>query len=75
MIAIDHLIRSEPYFARARRAGGVSVFLWDGDTVLRTWSGYGQVTDLLRGTGIRLDLTPLGRQDADVELRHHDMYP
>jgi predicted dithiol-disulfide oxidoreductase (DUF899 family) len=22
-----------------------------------------------------LDLTPLGRQDADVELLHHDKYP
>jgi predicted dithiol-disulfide oxidoreductase (DUF899 family) len=22
-----------------------------------------------------LDLTPLGRQDEDVELRHHDKYP
>ena len=23
----------------------------------------------------RIDLTPLSRQDADVELRHHDRYP
>jgi hypothetical protein len=33
------------------------------------------VTDLLFGTDIRLGLTPLGRQDEDVELRHHDTYP
>jgi predicted dithiol-disulfide oxidoreductase (DUF899 family) len=64
----------EPYFARPGEQGGVSVFLRDGDTVLHTWSGYGAVTDLFCGTDIRLDLTPLGRQDEDVELRHHDKY-
>ena len=47
----------------------------DPNTVLHTWSGYGAVTDLPFGTDIRLDLTPLGRQDEDVELRHHDTYP
>ena len=31
--------------------------------------------DLLCGTDQLLDLTPLGRQDADVELLHHDNYP
>lgn len=40
-----------------------------------TWSGYGPVIDLLCGTDIRLDLTPLGRQDENVELLHHDKYP
>ena len=65
----------EPFFARPGEQGGVSVFLRDGDTVLRTWSGYGPVTVLLCGTDMLLDLTPLGRQDADVELRHHDKYP
>jgi predicted dithiol-disulfide oxidoreductase (DUF899 family) len=65
----------EPFFARPGEQGGVSVFLRDGDAVLHTWSGYGQVTGLLCGTDILLDLTPLGRQDADVELRHHDAYP
>ena len=61
--------------ARPGERGGVSVFLRDGDTVLHTWSGYGPVTDLFCGTDIRLDLTPLGRQDEDVELRYHDKYP
>jgi predicted dithiol-disulfide oxidoreductase (DUF899 family) len=42
--------------------------------VLHTWSGYGLVMDLLCGTDIHLDLTPLGRQDESVELRHHDKY-
>ncbi len=64
----------EPYFARPGEQGGVSVFVRDGDTVLHTWSGYGLVMDLLHGTDIRLDLTPLGRQDENVELRHHDSY-
>ncbi|HEX6930734.1 MAG TPA: DUF899 domain-containing protein [Streptosporangiaceae bacterium] len=64
----------EPYFARPGEQGGVSVFFRDGDTVLHTWSGYGPVIDLLSGTDTRLDLTPLGRQDETVELRHHDRY-
>jgi len=64
----------EPFFARPGEQGGVSVFFRDDDTVLHTWSGYGMVTDLLSGNDIRLDLTPLGRQDETVELRHHDRY-
>lgn len=65
----------EPFFARPGEQGGVSVFFRAGDTVLHTWSGYGLVTDLLSGNDIRLDLTPLGRQDESVELLHHDKYP
>ena len=64
----------EPFFARPGEQGGVSIFFRDDDTVLHTWSGYGMVTDLLSGNDIRLDLTPLGRQDETVELRHHDRY-
>ena len=64
----------EPFFARPGEQGAVSVFFRDGDTVLHTWSGYGLVTDLLSGIDIRLDLTPLGRQDETVELLHHDKY-
>ncbi|HKR70605.1 MAG TPA: DUF899 domain-containing protein [Streptosporangiaceae bacterium] len=64
----------EPFFARPGEQGGVSVFFRDGDTVLHTWSGYGPVTDLLSGNDVRLDLTPLGRQDESVELHHHDRY-
>jgi len=64
----------EPFFARPGEQGAVSVFFRDGDTVLHTWSGYGLVNDLLCGTDIRLDLTPLGRQDETVELLHHDKY-
>jgi predicted dithiol-disulfide oxidoreductase (DUF899 family) len=64
----------EPFFARPGEQGGVSVFFRDGETVLHTWSGYGPVTDLLSGNDVRLDLTPLGRQDESVELHHHDRY-
>jgi predicted dithiol-disulfide oxidoreductase (DUF899 family) len=64
----------EPFFARPGEQGGVSVFFRDGDTVLRTWSGYGPVTYLLCGNDILLDLTPLGLQDETVELLHHDKY-
>jgi predicted dithiol-disulfide oxidoreductase (DUF899 family) len=64
----------EPYFARPGEQGGVSVFFRDDDTVLHTWSGYGPVTNLLCGTDMLLDLTPLGRQDDTVDLRHHDKY-
>ncbi len=65
----------EPFFARPGEQGGVSVFFREGDSVLHTWSGYGAVTDVLSGNDIRLDLTPLGRQDETVELLHHDRYP
>ena len=62
------------YFAGPGERGGVSVFYRDGGTVLHTYSGYLSVVDLLCGTDQYLDLTPLGRQDGDVELRHHDRY-
>lgn len=65
----------QPWAARPGEQGGVSVFLRDGGTVLRTWSGYGPVIYLLCETDILLDLTPLGRQDDVVELLHHDKYP
>jgi predicted dithiol-disulfide oxidoreductase (DUF899 family) len=64
----------EPFFARPGEQGGTSVFFRDGDAVLHTWSGYGAVTDVLSGNDVRLDLTPLGRQDETVELLHHDRY-
>jgi predicted dithiol-disulfide oxidoreductase (DUF899 family) len=60
--------------ARPGEQGGVSVFYRDGDAVLHTYSGYRSVSPLLCCTDQYLDLTPLGRQDADVELLHHDRY-
>ena len=66
--------RGEGWAARPGEQGGLSVFARDGDTVLRTWSGYGPVIQLLCATDQLLDLTPLGRQDETVELLHHDQY-
>jgi predicted dithiol-disulfide oxidoreductase (DUF899 family) len=67
--------RGEAWAARPGEQGGLSVFLRDGGTILRTWSGYGPVIQLLCATDQLLDLTGLGRQDETVELRHHDKYP
>jgi predicted dithiol-disulfide oxidoreductase (DUF899 family) len=64
----------EPFFAEPGEQGGISVFFRDGDAILHTWSGYGAINGLLFGSDQRLDLTPLGRQDETVELRHHDRY-
>jgi predicted dithiol-disulfide oxidoreductase (DUF899 family) len=63
-----------PYFAGRGERGGVSVFYRDDDTILHTYSGFLSVVDLLCGTDQYLDLTPLGRQVENVELRHHDKY-
>jgi predicted dithiol-disulfide oxidoreductase (DUF899 family) len=65
--------RGEAWQARPGEQGGVSVFYRDGDTVLYSYSGFTMV-DLVCATDQYLDLTPLGRQDASVELRHHDRY-
>jgi predicted dithiol-disulfide oxidoreductase (DUF899 family) len=67
--------RGQAWAARPGEQGGLSVFFRDGDTVLHTWSGYGPITYLLRQNDILLDLTPLGPQDENVELLHHDKYP
>jgi predicted dithiol-disulfide oxidoreductase (DUF899 family) len=60
------------WFAEPGEKGGVSVFVRDGETVLHTYSTYGVGADLLTSTDHLLDLTPLGRQD--VELQLHDKY-
>jgi predicted dithiol-disulfide oxidoreductase (DUF899 family) len=63
----------DAWAARPGEQGAVSVFYRDGDSVLHTYTGY-KAADLLCATDQYLDLTPLGRQDADVELLHHDRY-
>jgi predicted dithiol-disulfide oxidoreductase (DUF899 family) len=65
--------RGQAWAARPGEQGGVSVFYRDGDSILRTYTGY-TVAELLCATDQYLDLTPLGRQDEHVELRHHDRY-
>ncbi len=42
---------------------GASVFLRDGEDIFHTYSTYERGTDLLNGTLVYLDLTPLGRQE------------
>jgi predicted dithiol-disulfide oxidoreductase (DUF899 family) len=63
----------QAWAARPGEQGGVSVFYRDGDTVLHTYTGY-MAADLVCTTDQYLDLTPLGRQDGDVPLLHHDRY-
>jgi predicted dithiol-disulfide oxidoreductase (DUF899 family) len=63
----------QAWAARPGEQGGVSIFYRDGDTILHTYTGY-TVAELLCATDQYLDLTPLGRQDENVELRHHDRY-
>jgi predicted dithiol-disulfide oxidoreductase (DUF899 family) len=65
--------KGQAWAARPGEQGGVSVFYRDGDTILHTYTGY-TVAELLCATDQYLDLTPLGRQDENVELRHHDRY-
>lgn len=65
--------RGQAWAARPGEQGGVSVFYRDGDIVLHTYTGY-TAAELLCATDQYLDLTPLGRQDESVELRHHDRY-
>jgi predicted dithiol-disulfide oxidoreductase (DUF899 family) len=59
--------------ARPGEQGAVSVFYRDGYTVLHSYTGY-TAAELLCTNDQLLDLTPLGRQDADVPLLHHDRY-
>lgn len=66
--------RGAAWATRPGEQGAVSVFYRDGDTVLHSYTGYA-AADLLCATDQYLDLTPLGRQDEEVELMHHDRYP
>jgi predicted dithiol-disulfide oxidoreductase (DUF899 family) len=60
-------------------APGLSVFIRDGDDVFHTYSTYARGLDILMGTYNYLDLTPLGRDEAELPyamawIRHHDKY-
>ncbi|HEU5160201.1 MAG TPA: DUF899 domain-containing protein [Streptosporangiaceae bacterium] len=60
-------------------APGVSVFFRDGDTVYHTYSIYDRGGDIFKNFYNYLDLTPLGRQEDELEhpwdwWRHHDRY-
>ncbi|MFE0704548.1 DUF899 domain-containing protein [Streptomyces sp. NPDC058872] len=58
---------------------GVSVFLREGTDVFHTYSVYDRGGDIFKSFYTYLDLTPLGRQEAELEYpwawwRHHDRY-
>ncbi|WP_371483252.1 DUF899 domain-containing protein [Kitasatospora sp. NBC_00315] len=58
---------------------GVSVFLTDGTDVFHTYSVFDRGGEIFKNFYNYLDLTPLGRQEADLERpwdwwRHHDKY-
>lgn len=58
---------------------GVSVFLMRDGKVFHTYSGYGRQVEMLVGTYLDLDLTPLGRQEEGMEMgingfTWHDKY-
>jgi predicted dithiol-disulfide oxidoreductase (DUF899 family) len=60
-------------------APGLSVFLRDGDKVFHTYSTYSRGLDHLIGTYNYLDLTPFGRDEAELPygmawVRLHDKY-
>ncbi|MCA9706682.1 MAG: DUF899 domain-containing protein [Myxococcales bacterium] len=59
---------------------GASVFLREGDQILHTYSTYARGLDILNGTYHWLDLTPKGRDEAELPypmawVRRHDEYP
>jgi predicted dithiol-disulfide oxidoreductase (DUF899 family) len=60
-------------------APGLSTFLRDGDDVLHAYSTYARGLDTIIGAYNLLDLTPLGRQEAELPygmawVKHHDKY-
>ena len=77
--------KGETYFNNGEEHG-LSTFLRDEDDIFHAYSTYARGTDLLMGTYIYLDMTPLGRQEdweqppgrSDGPLmhwvRHHDRY-
>jgi predicted dithiol-disulfide oxidoreductase (DUF899 family) len=62
-----------PYFTSGEQ-GATSVFLREGNRVFHTYGSYGFGNELLHGTDMYLDLTPLGRQFSDEVIKHHDKY-
>lgn len=58
---------------------GISVFIRKGDTVFHSYSTYSRGLDMLNGAYHFLDLTPLGRQEEDMDwsnpwLKRRDSY-
>jgi predicted dithiol-disulfide oxidoreductase (DUF899 family) len=64
---------------RMSEAPGASTFLREGGDVFHTYSTYARGLDILIGAYNYLDLTPLGRQEAELPygmawVKHHDKY-
>ncbi|MDD5034086.1 MAG: thioredoxin family protein [Methylococcaceae bacterium] len=65
---------------RGEETPGISVFYQDDEgEIFHTYSRYGRGAEVMMGTYHLLDLTPKGRNEADVAykmewLRHHDRY-
>ncbi len=73
------LVQVGKLWAAAGEFPGLSVFLRDGGTIFHTYSTYQRGMDAFLLTYNFLDVTPLGRQDAEgpnpqAWIRHHDKY-
>lgn len=74
------LVQAGKIWATAGEFPGLSVFLRDGDNIFHTYSTYGRGLDAFLLPYNFLDVTPLGRQDAEgpnpqAWIRYHDRYP
>ena len=82
----EEMARGEVYYNYgmqpfpAEEAPGISVFYKDdAGEVFHTYSTYGRGVEVMMGTYKLLDLTPKGRDEADMDhtmewVRHHDRY-
>ena len=73
------LVQAGKLWAAAGEFPGLSVFFRDGDSIFHTYSTYTRGLDAFLTTYNFLDLTPLGRQDAEgpnpqAWILHHDRY-
>ena len=76
--AVDYNFTMQPF--PLPDAPGISVFYKDDNgEIYRTYSTYGRGVEVMMHTYALLDLTPLGRQEEELEdtmswVRHHDLY-
>ena len=74
----ERLFKAGKIWFRKGELPGISVFLRSGDRVFHTYSTYQRGLDVFLNTYNLLDVTPLGRQEADGRIqawiRHHDKY-
>jgi predicted dithiol-disulfide oxidoreductase (DUF899 family) len=74
----DTLFCAGKIWFRKGELPGLSVFLRQDDRVFHTYSAYQRGLDVFLNTYNLLDITPLGRQEADGRIqawiKHHDRY-